>query len=321
MDTLMKDNHALIVGSIGLDTIETASDRKESILGGSATYATIAAGKSSSVHLVGVVGNDFPMEGMNIFKDITFDLSNLEQKKGKTFSWGAKYADNWDNRDTLFTELGVFNDFNPLLTDQNKEVPIIFLANIHPLLQLSVLNQCNKRKCVIIDTMNLWIDTEREKLKEVISSCDVLLINEFEAEQFTKRKEHDDQGTVLQSLGPQNIIIKCGSKGARLYSGHQLDTIGVFPVNNVVDPTGAGDSFAGGFIGYLAATTDFSDRGFRRAAVVGTVMGSFAVESFGTERIASLSNKEINQRFRALSSLTQFEPLPEQESLPSTHTT
>ena len=287
----MKDNHALIVGSIGLDTIETASDRKESILGGSATYATIAAGKSSSVHLVGIVGNDFPIEGINIFKDTTFDLSNFEQIKGKTFSWGAKYADNWDNRDTLFTELGVFNDFNPLLTHQNKEVPFIFLANIHPLLQLSVLNQCNKRKCVIIDTMNLWIDTEREKLKEVISSCDVLLINEFEAEQFTKRKEHDDQGTVLQSLGPQNIIIKCGSKGARLYSGHQLDTIGVFPVKNVVDPTGAGDSFGGGVAASLAKGESMIE-----SIISGAALASLTIEGFGIDTLHNASIDEIKRR-------------------------
>ena len=287
----MKDNHALIVGSIGLDTIETASDRKESILGGSATYATIAAGKSSSVHLVGIVGNDFPIEGINIFKDTTFDLSNFEQIKGKTFSWGAKYADNWDNRDTLFTELGVFNDFNPRLTHQNKEVPFIFLANIHPLLQLSVLNQCNKRKCVIIDTMNLWIDTEREKLKEVISSCDVLLINEFEAEQFTKRKEHDDQGTVLQSLGPQNIIIKCGSKGARLYSGHQLDTIGVFPVKNVVDPTGAGDSFGGGVAASLA-----NGESMIESIINGAALASLTIEGFGIDTLHNASIDEIKRR-------------------------
>ena len=287
----MKDNHALIVGSIGLDTIETASDRKESILGGSATYATIAAGKSSSVHLVGIVGNDFPIEGINIFKDTTFDLSNFEQIKGKTFSWGAKYADNWDNRDTLFTELGVFNDFNPRLTHQNKEVPFIFLANIHPLLQLSVLNQCNKRKCVIIDTMNLWIDTEREKLKEVISSCDVLLINEFEAEQFTKRKEHDDQGTVLQSLGPQNIIIKCGSKGARLYSGHQLDTIGVFPVKNVVDPTGAGDSFGGGVAASLAKGESMIE-----SIINGAALASLTIEGFGIDTLHNASIDEIKRR-------------------------
>ena len=287
----MKDNHALIVGSIGLDTIETASDRKESILGGSATYASIAAGKSSSVHLVGIVGNDFPIEGINIFKDTTFELSNFEQKKGKTFSWSAKYADNWDNRDTLFTELGVLNDFNPLLTHQNKEVPFIFLANIHPLLQLSVLNQCNKRKCVIIDTMNLWIDTEREKLKEVISSCDVLLINEFEAEQFTKRKEHDDQGTVLQSLGPQNIIIKCGSKGARLYSGHQLDTIGVFPVKNVVDPTGAGDSFGGGVAASLA-----NGESMIESIINGAALASLTIEGFGIDTLHNASIDEIKRR-------------------------
>lgn len=287
----MNNNNTLIVGSIGLDTIETVSDRKESIVGGSATYATISAGKSASVHLVGIIGDDFPINGMKIFEESTVDLSNLDQKEGKTFSWGGRYAEDWDNRETLFTELGVFNDFNPILTDKNKEVPVIFLANIHPLLQLSVLNQCNKRKYVIIDTMNLWIDTEREKLKEVISSCDVLLINEFEAEQFTRRKDHDDQGTVLQSLGPQNIIIKCGSKGARLYSGHGLDTIGVFPVMNVVDPTGAGDSFGGGVAASLANGETMIE-----SIINGAALASLTIEGFGIDTVYNASIDEVEKR-------------------------
>ncbi|MEC9273514.1 MAG: PfkB family carbohydrate kinase [Candidatus Neomarinimicrobiota bacterium] len=287
----MNNNNTLIVGSIGLDTIETVSDRKESILGGSATYATIAAGKSASVHLVGIIGDDFPINGMEIFEEATVDLSNLDQKEGKTFSWGGKYAEDWDNRETLFTELGVFNDFNPILTDKNKEVPVIFLANIHPLLQLSVLNQCNKRKHVIIDTMNLWIDTEREKLKEVISSCDVLLINEFEAEQFTRRKDHDDQGTVLQSLGPQNIIIKCGSKGARLYSGHRVDTVGVFPVKNVVDPTGAGDAFGGGLAASIANGETMIE-----SIINGAALASLTIEGFGIDTVYNSSIDEVEKR-------------------------
>ena len=214
----MSGKPILIVGSIGLDTIETISDRRESILGGSATYATVSAGKSADVHLVGIIGTDFPAEGIKIFEEYSQDLSNLDQKDGQTFSWGCRYPEDWDDRETLFTELGVFADYEPKLTENNKNIPIIFLANIHPELQLSVLQQNSKREFVIIDTMNLWIDTARKKLKEVISYCDVLLLNEFEAEQFTRRKNHDDQGAVLQSLGPQQVIIKCGRKGARLYS-------------------------------------------------------------------------------------------------------
>jgi len=287
----MSNDNTLIVGSIGLDTIETISDRKESILGGSATYATIAAGKSAAVHLVGIIGDDFPPSGIKIFEEVTVDLSNLDQKKGKTFSWGGRYTKDWDNRETLFTELGVFKEFDPILTKQNKDVPVVFLANIHPALQLSVVDQCTKRKHVIIDTMNLWIDTEREKLKKVISNCDVLLINEFEAEQFTRRKNHDDQGTVLQALGPQNIIIKCGSKGAKLYSGHHLDTIGVFPVKKVVDPTGAGDSFGGGIASSLANGDTMIE-----SIINGSALASLTIEGFGIDTLYNASIDEIEKR-------------------------
>lgn len=291
MTTVMSSSNTLIVGSISLDTIETVSDRKESLLGGSATYATIAAAKSSDVHLVGIIGDDFPPKGIQILEESTADLSNLEQKKGKTFSWGGKYAKDWDNRETLFTELGVFKEFNPILTEQNKAASTVFLANIHPALQLSVLNQCSKRKYVIIDTMNLWIDTEREKLKEVISFCDVLLINEFEAEQFTRRKYHDDQGTVLQALGPQNIIIKCGSKGAKLYSGHRLDTIGVFPIKNVIDPTGAGDAFGGGIASSLANGENMIE-----SIINGSALASLTIEGFGIDTVYHSSINEIEKR-------------------------
>ena len=281
----------LIVGSISLDTIETISDRRESILGGSATYATVSAGKSADVHLVGIIGTDFPAEGMKIFEEYSQDLSNLYQKDGQTFSWGGRYPEDWDDRETLFTELGVFTDYEPKLTEKNKNTPVLFLANIHPELQLSVLKQNSKRECVIIDTMNLWIDTERKKLKEVISYCDILLLNEFEAEQFTRRKNHDDQGAVLQSLGPQQVIIKCGKKGARLYSGHSVDTIGVFPVKNVVDPTGAGDAFGGG----LAAAVAHGES-IQEAIINGSALASLCIEGFGIESLHCSSNEEINHR-------------------------
>ncbi|MCS5614870.1 MAG: PfkB family carbohydrate kinase [Candidatus Marinimicrobia bacterium] len=281
----------LIVGSISLDTIETISDRRESILGGSATYATVSAGKSADVHLVGIIGTDFPAEGMKIFEEYSQDLSNLYQKDGQTFSWGGRYPEDWDDRETLFTELGVFTDYEPKLTEKNKNTPVLFLANIHPELQLSVLKQNSKRECVIIDTMNLWIDTERKKLKEVISYCDVLLLNEFEAEQFTRRKNHDDQGAVLQSLGPQQVIIKCGKKGARLYSGHSVDTIGVFPVKNVVDPTGAGDAFGGGLAAAVAHGESMTE-----AIINGSALASLCIEGFGIESLHCSSNEEINHR-------------------------
>ena len=281
----------LIVGSISLDTIETISDRRESILGGSATYATVSAGKSADVHLVGIIGTDFPAEGMKIFEEYSQDLSNLYQKDGQTFSWGGRYPEDWDDRETLFTELGVFTDYEPKLTEKNKNTPVLFLANIHPELQLSVLKQNSKRECVIIDTMNLWIDTERKKLKEVISYCDVLLLNEFEAEQFTRRKNHDDQGAVLQSLGPQQVIIKCGKKGARLYSGHGVDTIGVFPVKNVVDPTGAGDAFGGGLAAAVAHGESMTE-----AIINGSALARLCIEGFGIESLHCSSNEEINHR-------------------------
>ena len=281
----------LIVGSISLDTIETISDRRESILGGSATYATVSAGKSADVHLVGIIGTDFPAEGMKIFEEYSQDLSNLDQKDGQTFSWGGRYPEDWDDRETLFTELGVFTDYEPKLTEKNKNTPVLFLANIHPELQLSVLQQNSKRECVIIDTMNLWIDTARKKLKEVISYCDVLLLNEFEAEQFTRRRNHDDQGAVLQSLGPQQVIIKCGRKGARLYSGHTVETIGVFPVKNVVDPTGAGDAFGGGFAAALA-----HDESIQEAMINGSALASLCIEGFGIESLDHASNNEIDHR-------------------------
>ena len=281
----------LIVGSISLDTIETISDRRESILGGSATYATVSAGKSADVHLVGIIGTDFPAEGMKIFEEYSQDLSNLYQKDGQTFSWGGRYPEDWDDRETLFTELGVFTDYEPKLTEKNKNTPVLFLANIHPELQLSVLKQNSKRECVIIDTMNLWIDTERKKLKEVISYCDVLLLNEFEAEQFTRRRNHDDQGAVLQSLGPQQVIIKCGRKGARLYSGHTVETIGVFPVKNVVDPTGAGDAFGGGLAAAVAHGESMTE-----AIINGSALASLCIEGFGIESLHCSSNEEINHR-------------------------
>ena len=175
----MSGKPILIVGSIGLDTIETISDRRDSIIGGSATYATVSAGKSADVHLVGIIGTDFPADGMKIFEEYSQDLSNLDQQNGQTFSWGGRYPKDWADRETLFTELGVFADYKPKLTEKNKITPVLFLANIHPELQLSVLLQNSKRECVIIDTMNLWIDTARKKLNEVVSYCDVVLLNQF----------------------------------------------------------------------------------------------------------------------------------------------
>lgn len=313
----------LVVGSVAYDTIATPSHRQEDEFGGSATFFSLSSSYFSPVSVVAVVGEDFAEKDMKLLNDHGIDTSGIETAMGKTFRWSGVYSsDNLSFRETLDTQLNVFAEFSPKLNSSHKTIPHLFLANIEPHLQHNILQQMSERpNLVALDTMNFWIDGDKDALTKVIKDVDIVFMDEGEAKTFSRQTNLRQAAETIISLGPKAIVIKKGENGVLVNTSTMTFASPAFPVDNLVDPTGAGDSFAGGFIGYLAATTDFSDRGFRRAAVVGTVMGSFAVESFGTERIASLSNKEINQRFRALSSLTQFEPLPEQESLPSTHTT
>ena len=292
----MSRNSILIVGSIAIDTIETPFEKKSDVLGGSTTYSLVASGKKTDVSVVGIVGNDFPNEGYSLYRSYADDLSDLKTADGKTFRWGGRYHENWDDRDTLFTELGVFLDFNPILSESNKNRSHILLANIHPELQYSVILQNqNPDAVIVVDTMNLWIETALPSLEKVISSSNILLINESESFLLTKEKNIKDAAIALLSMGPEMVVIKKGSKGAELFSDKDHIEIGAFPVTNVVDPTGAGDVFAGAFIASLAAQESSES-----ALLSASASASISIESFGTQKLQNASTEEINERINLL---------------------
>ena len=292
----MSRNSILIVGSIAIDTIETPLEKKSDVLGGSTTYSLVASGKKTDVSVVGIVGNDFPNEGYSLYRSYADDLSDLKTADGKTFRWGGRYHENWDDRDTLFTELGVFLDFNPILSESNKNRSHILLANIHPELQYSVILQNqNPDAVIVVDTMNLWIETTLPSLEKVISSSNILLINESESFLLTKEKNIKDAAIALLSMGPEMVVIKKGSKGAELFSDKDHIEIGAFPVTNVVDPTGAGDVFAGAFIASLAAQESSES-----ALLSASASASICIESFGTQKLQNASTEEINERIKLL---------------------
>ncbi|MEA1882069.1 MAG: PfkB family carbohydrate kinase [Candidatus Marinimicrobia bacterium] len=294
----MTNNSLLIVGSIALDLIETPQGRKENVIGGSTTYGLIAAGRSIPVSIVGVIGDDFPQTGHDLYDTYASNLNDLQILEGMTFRWGGRYHENWDERDTLYTELGVFADFNPTLSPSNQKCSHIFLANIHPALQQSVMDQNqNGKAMIVVDTMNLWINIALEELKRVLSGSNALLINESEAAMLTGFDSAESCARALQDLGLQTVVIKKGSRGAELFSNDEHITIGAFPVKQVIDPTGAGDTFGGGFIATLASGGSMAD-----AMVEGSALASLCVEGFGTERILSASGDEINQRIAYLKS-------------------
>ena len=288
-------NKILILGSIGLDTIQTKYGKKENLLGGSATYATIAAGIYGSAIPIGVVGDDFPKEGYDIFSKYSININNIETKTGSTFRWGGKYHDNGDDRDTLFTELGVFENFDPVISESDSNVSYLFLANIHPALQMSVLKQCTNNPTVITDTMNLWIDTTSDELTSLINKTNILLINESEIIELTKSADIKNAAYKVLSMGPDKIIIKLGSKGAKCFSNNEEISIGVYPISKVVDPTGAGDVFGGGFVSGIADGLSVYDSMLR-----GTVLGSFCIEDFGVTRLLNVAPDELEYRVHSI---------------------
>ena len=288
----MTNNSVLIVGSIALDLIETAYDRKENVIGGSTTYALIAASNRAPVSVVGVIGDDFPKKGMGLYEKYAHNLNDLKIVSGKTFQWGGKYHENWDDRDTLYTELGVFESFNPILSSSNQNHSHIFLANIHPDLQQSVIDQSNNPDAlIVVDTMNLWINTALDGLKNVLSNSHILLINESEATLLTGQNTIASCARALQDEGPQTVVIKKGSRGAVLFSEKVQITIDAYPIKQVLDPTGAGDTFGGGFISCLA-----NDGTMDEALINASVLASFCVEGFGTDAIIEADKKEIIRR-------------------------
>ena len=287
----MQNNTLLIVGSIAIDSIETPFDSRKNILGGSTTYSLLVSGENVPTSIVGIVGNDFPKEGMKIFKKYSNNLDDLIISKGKTFSWGGKYLKNWDDRETLFTDLGAFEDFKPVLSKSNQNHSHIFLANIHPDLQQLVIDQSlNSSKIIAIDTMNLWIDIAKDSLHNVLSSSDILFINESEASLLSGKKTIYDSASLFLDLGLKIVVVKKGGQGAELFSNEENIKIGAYKVN-VVDPTGAGDVFGGAFISTLAQGGTLSD-----SLINGSAMASFCVQGFGTSCILNVSEGEFEHR-------------------------
>ena len=288
-------HESLILGSVALDTIETKYGKAENLLGGSATYATIAAGLYGDAIPVGIVGDDFPKDGLDIFEKFSKNLKDLDQQPGGTFKWGGKYHENGDDRDTLFTDLGVFENFNPSIHTSNKNASWLFLANIHPSLQLSVLEQCTNAPLVVTDTMNLWIDSTPEELKKIISKTNILLINESELHLLTKEQNVDKSIKEVLSMGPEKVIVKFGSKGAKCFSENENIAVGVYPVKEVIDPTGAGDVFGGGFISGLV-----DGLSIKEAMLRGSALASFCIEDFGVKKLLNVSVNEVDNRIQLI---------------------
>ncbi len=288
-------HESLILGSVALDTIETKYGKAENLLGGSATYATIAAGLYGDAIPVGIVGDDFPKDGLDIFEKFSKNLKDLDQQPGGTFKWGGKYHENGDDRDTLFTDLGVFESFNPSIHTSNKNASWLFLANIHPSLQLSVFEQCTNAPLVVTDTMNLWIDSTPEELKKIISKTNILLINESELHLLTKEQNVDKSIKEVLSMGPEKVIVKFGSKGAKCFSENENIAVGVYPVKKVIDPTGAGDVFGGGFISGLV-----DGLSIKEAMLRGSALASFCIEDFGVKKLLNVSINEVDNRIQLI---------------------
>lgn len=301
----------LVVGSVAYDNIHTPKASRERVLGGAATHFSAAASFFTQVFVVGVVGSDFDDAHAQVLSDMGVDLTGLQViKGGKTFSWSGKYLDNMNDRETLDTKLGVFGDFDPVLSKEHSEVPILFLANIHPSLQLKVLDQMKGPKLVAMDTMNLWINTTREELQKVIERVDMVFVNDEEAKMLSGEKVPALAAKKIMEWGPKVVVVKRGEHGALLFTKHATFFAPAFPHVHVVDPTGAGDTFAGGFIGYLSKAGDITEDNLRRAAVCGGVMASFQVEDFGLDRLCRLNAIQIEERFKKFIDLSLFDTKP-----------
>ncbi len=298
----------LVVGSLALDTIETPFGKAERAVGGSATYISLSASYFiQPVRLVGVVGGDFPKHEIEFMKEKEIDIEGLQVKEDeKTFFWHGKYDFDLNNRDSLATELNVFADFDPIIPDSFKKSTFLCLGNINPELQLKVLKQMDKPRLVVGDTMNFWIEGKYDPLMEVLKYIDILIINDSEAREISRQANLIKAARKIQELGPQTIIIKKGEHGALLFCKDELFIAPAYPLESIYDPTGAGDSFAGGFIGYLAKTEDLSYENMKRAVIYGSTIASFTVESFSIDRIRDLSVLEIKDRFNEFKRLSDF---------------
>ncbi len=299
----------LVVGSVALDTVETPFGSAEDALGGAAIYFSAAASYFAPVNLVGVVGEDFEMEQVRFLESRQVDLRGLETKPGKTFRWGGVYLDDMNERETKFTHLNVFETFSPSIPEAYKSSDYIFLANIAPELQLDVLEQVTAPKLVALDTMNYWIEGSLPALREVLKRVDVLVINDSEAKQLAGESNLVQAARAVQAMGPETLIIKKGEHGALMvFADLTFFAAPAYPLASLSDPTGAGDTFAGGFMGCLARSHDLSVAGLSQALVAGSVMASFCVEKFSLERLKNLSSEEIRGRVQDFWRMTRFDP-------------
>ncbi len=297
----------LVVGSVAYDTVSTPYGRRESALGGSATYFSLAASYFTPVSVVAVVGEDFAPRDLDLLEAKGVDTSGLERASGKTFRWAGEYSEDLNSRETLDTQLNVFADFSPTLASGHRSAPYLFLANIHPALQLDVLRQMEPRpRFAALDTMDFWIDGSRDDLSRIVSEVDVLFMDFGEIRSFARESNVLLAARRIQNMGPRAVAAKRGEHGALLFDGSSAFAAPAFPLESPVDPTGAGDAFAGGFMGCLAASGDTGPDALKRAAMVGAVMGSFAVESFSADRLSALTRDEIACRFRQLAEITRF---------------
>jgi sugar/nucleoside kinase (ribokinase family) len=297
----------VVVGSIGLDTIETPWAKREAILGGSVSYACAGSSFFARTGMVGVVGHDFPPACEDTYLKLGIDLRGLRKARGKTFRWGGVYDADMNNRRTLFTELNVFGNFMPELPADYARAPFLFLANIAPALQWHVLKQAQSPAFVAADTMDLWIHTAREPLMEVISAVDLLALNESEARLLTGEHNLVKAARKILGWGPDFVIVKKGEHGAMLFTSGSVFVAPAYPLERVHDPTGAGDSFAGGFMGALAESGAVDEPSMRRAMGYGTVVASFGVEDFSLGRIERLTRGEIEHRLGVFKRLTRLE--------------
>ncbi len=299
----------LVVGSVAIDDIETPFGKVQNALGGSATYISVAASYFvTPVRLVGVVGGDFPTEAIDFLELREIDLEGLQIiKEGKTFRWGGRYHYDLNTRDTLFTDLNVFEHFKPVIPESYRKTTYVCLGNIDPVLQRNVLEQIDKPRLVIGDTMNFWIKGKNAELKKTLKLIDVIVVNDSEARQLTEEPNLIKAAKKIIGMGPKVVIVKKGEHGALLVTERTIFFAPAYPLEIINDPTGAGDAFAGGFIGWIAKTDDLSEENLKRAVIYGSALASFCVEEFSIERLKDLSYLEIQDRFREFRELSKFD--------------
>lgn len=297
----------LVVGSIAIDTIHTPTEVRENVIGGSATHFSYAASFFSGVRMVGVVGEDWQPEHTKLFSDRGIDTSGIEvQEGGKTFRWTGKYHQNMNDRDTLEVHLNVLEHFNPTLSDDLRRSPFVFLANGSPTTQLKVLSQMTGPQLVVADTMDLWIEIEHDQLMELFQKIDGLVLNDSEAKLLTQEENLVKAGHRVLEMGPKFVVLKKGEHGAMFFSHGESYVMPAYPTPDVVDPTGAGDSFAGGMMGYLAQQNNFDPKTLKEAMAYGTVVASFLVEDFSLDRMKTIDREEIDQRFEKYRQMLSF---------------